>query len=108
VRKVEMQLPTYSIEEIDAKIDWLDDLHEFLTRRLRVPMFYLSEFYQLRSNLSMVIQRLEKRRLILLRQQEQTGPTSATLQQQEVTWEETALSPLNLSADGLGLATGEE
>lgn len=99
VRKVEQQLPTYSIEELDAKIDWLDDLHEFLTQRLRVPMFYLSEFYQLRSNLSMIIQRLEKRRLFLQRQAASSQPGSLAAVQDDAEKVETGLEEPLLEPD---------
>jgi len=71
VRKVEKQLPVYNVAELDEKITWTDDLHEFLTRRVHVPMFYLSDYYQLRGALGVVIERLEKRRrVVLLRQEE--------------------------------------
>lgn len=70
IRKVEQQLPSYSIEQIDEKIEWLDNLHEYLNKRLRIPIFFLSDYYQLRGTLSVAIQRLEKRRQVLEQQQE--------------------------------------
>jgi TRAP transporter TAXI family solute receptor len=104
VRKVEQQLPTYSIEELDAKIEWLDDLHEFLTRRLRVPMFYLGEFYQLRSNLSIVIQRLEKRRQVLQNQDmasQEGSPSPAAAEDEADTDENEREEPIMEPTDPL-------
>jgi len=66
IRRVEQQLPMLSIKGIDAKIEWLDDLHEYLNKRLRVPMFYLSDYYQMRGTLSVAIQRIEKHRQVLI------------------------------------------
>ncbi len=68
VRKVERQVPMFTVEEIEEQISWLEDLHDLLTRSIRVPMFYMQEFYNLRVHLNLVIQRLEKRRHMLLTQ----------------------------------------
>src|SRR5690606_7571685 len=70
VRKVERQVPMFTVEEIEEQISWLEDLHDLLTRNIRVPMFYMQEFYNLRVHLNLVIQRLEKRRHTLLTQPE--------------------------------------
>jgi TRAP transporter TAXI family solute receptor len=66
VRKVERQIPMLSVEEIERHIERLEELHELLTKNVRVPLFYLQEFYDLRVHLNLVIQRLEKRRDLLL------------------------------------------
>jgi hypothetical protein len=71
-RKVEQQLPSYSLDEVDQKIGWIDNLHEYLTKRVRVPVFYLAEYYELRSHLGIVSQRLEKRREHLIKRAEQS------------------------------------
>jgi hypothetical protein len=66
VRRVERQAPSFTIEQIEHEIDRLEDLHTFLTKSIRVPMFYLKEFYELRAHVNLVIERLEKRRQFLL------------------------------------------
>lgn len=68
VRRVERQISTLAVEEIEKQIEWLEDLHDLLTKKIHVPLFYLQEFYELRMHLNLVIQRLEKRRQVLLTQ----------------------------------------
>ncbi len=70
VRKLERQIPTLTVGEIDKEIEWLEGLQMLLTNNLRVPTFCLQEFYNLRAHLNMVTLRLEKRRQLLLTQTE--------------------------------------
>ena len=65
VRNIEIGLREYSIEEIDQHVMELDELQQELTETMRVPVMYLSDFYNLRLHIAVIIQRLRERRQAL-------------------------------------------
>lgn len=65
VRKVEQGIDSYSIAEIDRNVEELRDLLKELTDSMRVPLFYLADFYNLRLHINLVINRLNARRAVL-------------------------------------------
>ncbi len=66
VRQIEQEIDSYSVEEIDEKLAYLEGMQQQLTENFRVPLLYLDSFYNLRLHLNLVIQRLRERRAMLL------------------------------------------
>ncbi|NJN82832.1 MAG: ABC transporter substrate-binding protein [Caldilineaceae bacterium] len=73
LRAVENQLYEYSPEELDEAIRQMEELQQYLTRRIRVPLFYQQDFYNLRLHLQLVINRLKQRQEQLANQARPDG-----------------------------------
>ena len=66
VRRAEADMGNYSLAELESEIRYLEGLEEQITERVKVPLFYQSDFYQLRMHLRLVIERLIARRAVRL------------------------------------------
>jgi hypothetical protein len=62
LRKIEIDLPNKSVEQIDAALDQLARLDAELARRVRVSVSYLPEVYQLRVHVRYIVDDLVRRR----------------------------------------------
>lgn len=62
LRKVELNVERFTPDELDEQIQKMVELQQHLTKRVRVPLFYQHEFYNLRIHLKLVIDRLRERR----------------------------------------------
>jgi hypothetical protein len=62
LRKIEIDLPNKSVEQIDSALEQLDRLDAELARRVRVSVSYLPEVYQLRLHVHYIMDELSKRR----------------------------------------------
>ena len=77
VRRAEADMGNYSLAELESEIRYLEGLEEQITERVKVPLFYQSDFYQLRMHLRLVIERLIARRAVLLGESEPSAAISA-------------------------------
>jgi hypothetical protein len=62
LRKIEIDLPNKSVEQIDAALDQLARIDADLARRVRVSVSYLPEVYQLRVHVRYMVDGLTHRR----------------------------------------------
>jgi hypothetical protein len=62
LRKIEIDLPNKSVEQIDASLEQLDRLDAELARRVRVSVSYLPEVYQLRLHVHYIMDELSQHR----------------------------------------------
>ena len=69
LRRIESGLESYTLPELEEYIQELQELEDHITEKLRIPLFYQRDFYNLRLHLQLVIQRFEKRRDVLFAQQ---------------------------------------
>ena len=45
LRSIELTVDNMTVEELEERIAWLDELEQDLARRLAVPMMYLADVY---------------------------------------------------------------
>jgi hypothetical protein len=62
LRKVEANIENFTPDELDEQIQRMTEMQQQLTKRVRVPLFYQHEFYNLRIHLRLVTDRLRERR----------------------------------------------
>jgi hypothetical protein len=62
LRKIEIDLPNKSVEQVDAALEQLARLDAELARRVRVSVSYLPEVYQLRVHVRYIVDDLVRRR----------------------------------------------
>jgi TRAP-type uncharacterized transport system substrate-binding protein len=66
MRRIEIHLEESTVEELEEYLAELREMEQRLTDRLRVPLFYQRDFYNLRLHLRLVIERCERRQEELL------------------------------------------
>lgn len=67
VRKAEEDVDSFDLDEIERELAYLSELEKRLTEKVRVPLFFQRDFYNLRLHLRLVSDRLEARKAHLLR-----------------------------------------
>jgi uncharacterized protein len=65
VRTIELRVPNMNVEEIDAAIKHLEGIDDTLVEELELANSYMPAVYDLRTHISYVIQKLERRRNFL-------------------------------------------
>ena len=62
LRRAELNIDNFTPDELDEQIQKMGELQQHLMKRVRVPLFYQHEFYNLRIHLRLVTDRLRERR----------------------------------------------
>lgn len=73
VRGMDRSVPNMDMAEIDRSLETLDAIEQQLQETVNVPVDYMSEYYDLRGNIDLVQDRLEKRRARLLQGRNGSG-----------------------------------
>ncbi len=85
MRRIEIHLEESTVEELDEYLVELREMEQRLTDRLRVPLFYQRDFYNLRLHLRLVIERCERHREELLEASDDNSGSVAELGLSETT-----------------------
>ncbi len=102
MRRIEIHLEESTVEELDEYLVDLREMELRLTDRLRVPLFYQRDFYNLRLHLRLVIERCERHREELL---ESGGGSIAEIGSSEASAD--ILSPTPVPSDTANAAGGK-
>lgn len=79
ITAIDRDLDKYSLEQVDEKVKFLDELDAEITGRTKVSKGYLPAYFHLRSHMSYVKGRLEQRRAALLGKAAPAAPAAPTL-----------------------------